>query len=220
MIFRNGLMTCDTDRMAAPTVPPEHEGWWDGRLWPDDVDGSSPARRTRATFTGPSKTRAARVIALSPLLTTAALQIAALGAYRSAMTGPEILIDPTSVPGIAIGLAAAAATLLVTAITTTVLAHRDWRSLADRGAQRLFPWSWGLLSGPYLIGRAIVLRRQATRTAGPAVTWLITATACAALIYAEYAACTAIAMQYTITGIAFQTDADSKPISAPIASRK
>jgi hypothetical protein len=56
---------------------------------------------------------------------------------------------------------------------TIVLAYVDSRTLRNRGVHRPFGWGWTfLLSGIYVIGRGVVVRRQTGRGLGPVWAWI------------------------------------------------
>lgn len=154
----------------------EGQRWWDGTRWTEYATLLSPPE-----FAPYGSAREARVPDGTPVDTVwiwliVALPIVALipfflwdfeGYLRQSMTDPtaqvRMILDPMYLTTLLLGWGAYAASV--------VFAYLDMVALRKLGYAKQFHWAWAFLwSLVYVIGRAVVVKRQAGH--GTAVMWV------------------------------------------------
>jgi hypothetical protein len=160
--------------------------WWDGYRWTESVQQqwaptTAPSYVTEGT---PTSTLWIWLIACLPVV-TAILTFTMLGVLSSQMS--RAFESALAQPGVAdstLGLRLqlemySNPAFLVSSLGGWVVfgagvlfAYFDQRELKRRGYPRTFHWAWNFLSPVYIIGRAVVVRRQTGRGLAPLWTFI------------------------------------------------
>ena len=165
-------MSDATNRNPAPGWFPDPAGsplqrWWDGTAWTErtyDPISAASAAPVRADMPADAKasTPWIWVIALLPLLSLLGLLLVD---YRQYIEDSFLIqVDPGSIAQLPASfgqvLAVGALGWLVY-LLSVLFAFLDWRALKKRGVAAPFHWAWAFLFViPYVIGRAVVLKRR------------------------------------------------------------
>lgn len=147
--------------------------WWNGVAWTEDLQYPDPTvyGRLAPTILGPNAPVYNVFIWLVVLLPIVSLLYNLTTDMTAMMSGalstrPTSIYTPTYFLTQFISLASYAA--MVT------LSYFDRRRLIAEGFARPFHWAWSFLySGIYVIGRSILVRRQAGRGLAPIWVWAI-----------------------------------------------
>ncbi|WP_448811099.1 DUF2510 domain-containing protein [Agromyces bauzanensis] len=168
-----------TDVHAAPAgwypAPDGTEGqrWWDGTRWTEYSTPLAPppytsydrANAVRVPDGTPTDTVWIWLVVALPILAFVPFFLIDFEGYVSrSMTDPAaqlaMYLDPMYLASIVIGWGVYGLTIW--------FAYLDTSELRRRGYARRFHWAWAFLwSLVYVVGRSIVVRRQAGRGAGP-----------------------------------------------------
>lgn len=167
-----------TDVHAAPAgwypEPDGREGqrWWDGARWteyatPLAAPPYEPYGTARSTVPDgtPTGTLWVWLVAVLPIVAFVPFPLIDFEGYMSrSMTDPAaqfaMYLDPMYLAGIVLGWAVYGLTVW--------FAYLDASELRRRGYPRTFHWAWAFLASlVYVVGRSIVVRRQAGRGAAP-----------------------------------------------------
>ncbi|GAB3126672.1 DUF2510 domain-containing protein [Glaciibacter psychrotolerans] len=154
---------------AAPGWYAEAEGstrqrWWDGTGWTEHVQDSTPnvfaVARPAVDGTTPVYGPLIWLIVLLPLITVPAILAWDIEAYLMASMSGELIFDG--------GYIALQAISWLLYAATVVCAVFDSRRLRALGYVRPFHWAWTFLSSAvYIIGRSVVVKKQAGRGLTP-----------------------------------------------------
>jgi len=155
---------------AAPGWYAEPEGstrqrWWDGTRWTEHVQDPAPnpygaVVRPTVDATTPVYGVLIWLITLLPLITIPAVLAWDTKAYMLASMSGNLVFDGGYIALQLIGWLVYAGTV--------VCAVFDYRRLSALGYARPFHWAWTFLSGVvYLIGRSVVVKKQAGRGFAP-----------------------------------------------------
>jgi hypothetical protein len=151
--------------------------WWDGTKWTEHThDPATAYGLQQQTLKAPEGTRPYTVwiwiLALLPLVSLIEIPLLNYGAiFRASLAHPQ---DPTSMytPAyLQTQLVLDLVGLVILAINV-VLAVVDQRALKRAGVPKTFPWGWGFLSGVYVIGRSVIVRRRVGRGIAPMWVWI------------------------------------------------
>jgi hypothetical protein len=135
--------------------------WWDGARWTGHRhDPAAPAQPpVRVSLRNPAMpvySASIWMIVALPLLSVFALATFDLTGFLIGVTSGLAFLDPGYVFLSVLGSAISVASI--------IFAFVDWRGLEADGFERPFHWAWAFLSmGLYVIGRSVVVHRQAGR---------------------------------------------------------
>lgn len=154
---------------ADPAGSPRQR-WWDGTRWTEDLhDPSLEVYGVVApSILGPGTpvyNVFIWVIVLLPIVSLVdLLSTDFTAAFAESVSDAQATFDPGN-----------ALSQLVSWLIfggTVVLAYFDRRRLIRDGFERPFHWAWAFLSGVYVIGRAVIVRRRAGRGLAPMWVWV------------------------------------------------
>ncbi|MFC6356343.1 DUF2510 domain-containing protein [Luethyella okanaganae] len=165
-------MTFDASGVAQPGWYPDPSGapgqrWWNGHQWTNDIH--PPAYPIEATPVVRPGTPVYNVfiwlaVFVPPLAIIPIFFWDLSGYLEASMYSPTVsllmIFDPAYLLTMVVGWLAYGLTVL--------FAFLDWRILRNDGYLRPFHWAWAFLySVAYVIGRSVVVKRQAGRGSAP-----------------------------------------------------